>query len=60
MNEVITATGRWDEFRSLRSENLHANGAVVLGIRPFYFWLVCELLDIDDAGGSPLVEDKPY
>lgn len=60
VNDIITAEMRWDEFRAMRSWNRHQSGVVIRGIRKRYFWMVCELLRITDAGGSPLEEDMPY
>ncbi|MFH1466559.1 MAG: hypothetical protein ABIO70_19395 [Pseudomonadota bacterium] len=60
VNEIISAAGRWDDFPDMRSRNRHANGAEVLGVLPFYFWMICELLEIADAQGSPLEDAVPY
>lgn len=60
VNNIITNQGRWDEFFILRSLNDHGSGSWIRGIEPKYFAIICNVLEIDDAGGAPLISSKKY
>ena len=60
VNEIITEEDIWDEFKKIRSLNDHGHRRKILGIAPKYFAIICEVLEIEDAGGNPLEDWERY
>lgn len=60
VNNYISRNGLWDEFPTIRSINTHANGAVVRGIFPKYYAIVCKLADMQSGDGTSLHKSEDY
>lgn len=60
VNNYITKNRLWSKFPNIRSENTHENGAVVDGIYPKYFAIVCRLVGMEYGGGSNLIKSERY
>lgn len=60
VNNYISENELWNRFPNIRSENTHENGAVVDGISPKYFAIVCRLVGMEYGGGSNLIKSERY
>ena len=60
VNNYIGNHNLWNDFSKIRSFNDHGNYKRIPGIQPKYFAIVCEILEITGAGGSPLDKAEPY
>jgi len=60
VNDWIGENDSWDNFPRMRSRNHHQSGAVVDGITPRHFSIVCQLLEIGPDDGSKLVHYEKY
>ncbi len=54
VNHYITKNELWNKFPNIRSLNDHASHKGIPGILPKFYAQVCERLEIEGAGGSPL------
>lgn len=60
VNNYISGNGMWDQFPTIRAINTHANGAVVRGIFPKYYAIVCRLADMQSGDGASLHKSEEY
>ena len=60
VNNYISKNKLWDRFPTIRAENTHENGAIVDGISPKYFAIVCRLVGMEYGGGSNLIKSERY
>ena len=60
VNEIITKSGKWDSFKTIRSLNDHGEYKEIEGIQPQYFEIVCNILEISGEKGLPLDSYKKY
>lgn len=60
VNNHITESSLWDEFKTIRSLNNHGKHDDIEGIQPKYFEIVCSVLRISGEGGAPLDSYKKY
>ncbi len=60
VNNFISKTNCWHQYPNIRSINTHRNRKEVEGIRPEYYALVCEILDITGDNGTPLIHSRKY
>ncbi|MCD9500384.1 hypothetical protein [Photobacterium carnosum] len=60
VNNLISKRNLWYKYPNIRSINTHKNGSRVKGIRPEYYALVCEILEITGDGGTPLISSIKY
>ena len=60
VNKIITQSGRWDSFKTIRSLNDHGEHKEIEGIQPQYFEIICNILKISGEKGLPLESYKKY
>lgn len=60
VNNYISRNQLWGRFPTIRSRNTHANGAVVPGIFPKYYAIVCELVGMESGDGTSLEKSEEY
>lgn len=60
VNEIITKSGTWDNFKTIRSLNDHGKFKAIEGIQPQYFEIICNILKISGDKGLPLDGYKKY
>ena len=54
VNNHITNINQWDKFNEMRSLNDHGYNRLIKGIKPKYFRIICQLLEIEGFEGNPL------
>ncbi len=60
VNDYIEKNDGWGYFNRLRSHNTHASGYTVDGIRPIFYAIVCDALNLKPGDGTKLVDYKSY
>lgn len=60
VNNYISRNQLWGRFPTIRSMNTHANGAVVQGIFPRYYGIVCDLVGMESGDGTSLEKSEEY
>ncbi|HCT9109460.1 TPA: hypothetical protein SMO99_001596 [Proteus mirabilis] len=60
VNEIITKSGLWNNFKTIRSLNDHGKFKEIEGIQPQYFEIICNILKISGDKGLPLDGYKKY
>jgi hypothetical protein len=60
VNRYISNQNLWDYFSELRSLNDHGHPNKIKGITPFYFALICRVLEINADDGEPLLDYEEY
>jgi hypothetical protein len=60
VNEIIAKSGRWDDFKKIRSLNNHGKNKEIKGIQPQYYEIVCNILKVYGGKGLPLDGYKKY
>ncbi|MCJ8296287.1 MAG: hypothetical protein MJK15_17960 [Colwellia sp.] len=60
VNEYINNRNMWDRFFNIRSMNTHENQYTVQGIKPAFYRIVCNVLNINGDGGSRLISSESY
>jgi hypothetical protein len=60
VNSYIDNNKLWEEFKNIRSKNDHGYTNLINGIYPKIFYAVCEILNIKDSGGEPLIASDRY
>lgn len=60
VNNIISNSNKWDEFKAIRSLNDHGTKSKIRGITPQFFAIVCTVLKIEGDDGSPLIDYDQY
>lgn len=60
LNNYITRTQNWDDFKAIRALNDHGYGSLIKGISREAYKAVCQILEMKRGDGSPLMHSQRY